>query len=144
MCCACPKFWKFLPECTVVVDAPTTTSTSTMLSLLNIVPLETRMQFKLVLHTFRCVHTHAVASPLPCHQYGLRTSENSTQQTTRSQSVTSLCIPRVTHRSGSISPLITTSLLWNSLTSPLRSPTFPLHSFRQQSMKYLGFPVIRP
>ena len=38
----------------------------------------------------------------------------------------------------------TTSLLWNSLSSPLRSPTFSLPSFRKQLMKYLGFPVIRP
>ena len=127
-----------------VVDAPTTTSTFSIWSLLNIVPLEARMQFKLLLHTFRCVHTHALACPLLCNQYGLRTPENSTQRTTRSQSVTSLCIPHVTRRSGTISPLFTTSLLWNSLPSPLRSPTFSLHSFRQQLMKYLGFPINRP
>ena len=30
------------------------------------------------------------------------------------------------------SQLFTTSLLWNSLPSPLRSPSFSLHSFRQQ------------
>ena len=46
-----------------LVDAPTTTPTSSILSFLNIVPLETRMQFKLLLHTFRCVHTHALLVP---------------------------------------------------------------------------------
>ena len=122
-----------------VVDAPTTKLTSSISSLLNIFPLEKRMRFKLLLHTFRCVHTHALASLLLCNQYGLRTSENSTQRTTRSQSVTSLCIPHVTRCSGSISLLFTTSGLWNSLPSPPRSPTFSLHSFRQQLMKYLGF-----
>ena len=44
----------------------------------------------------------------------------------RFQSVKSLCIPHVTRRSGSISPLFTTSLLWNSLPSALRSPLFLL------------------
>ena len=60
-----------------VVDGPTTTPTSSISSLLNIVPLETRMQLKLLLHTFRCVHTHAHASPLLCSPHGpLKTPPN--------------------------------------------------------------------
>ena len=70
-----------------VVNAPTTTSTSSTLSLLNIVSLERRTHLKLLLYTFLCVHTHALASPSLCNQYTLRTPENSTRPTTRSQSV---------------------------------------------------------
>ena len=37
----------------------------------------------------------------------------------------------------------TSTLLWNSLPSPIRSAS-SLHTFRQDLQKYLGIPVIRP
>ena len=104
-----------------VVEAPTTTSASSILSFLNIVPLEAHMQFKPLIHAFRCVHTHALASPLLCNQYGLRIPENSTKRTTRSKSATSLCIPHVTRRFGSISPysqLLSSGTLFAHLSDP--------------------------
>ena len=68
---------------------------------------------------------------------------NSTHSTTRSQLTLSLCIPSAARRPGTISPLFTSTLLWNSLPSPIRSAS-SLHTFRKELQKYLGIPVIRP
>ena len=54
----------------------------------------------------------------------------------------SLCIPSAARHPGTISPLFTSTLLWNSLPSPIRSAS-SLHTFRQDLQKYLGIPVIR-
>ena len=96
---------------------------------------------KLLIHTYRC--THALASSLLCQQYKLRSPSNSIHSTTRSQLTLSLCIPSAARRPGTISPLFTSTLLWNSLPSPIRSAS-SLHTFRQDLQKYLGIPVIRP
>ena len=102
---------------------------------------DVRFKLKLLIHTYRC--THALASPLLCQQYKLRSHSNSTHSTTRSQLTLSLCIPSAARRPGTISPLFTSTLLWNSLPSPIRSAS-SLHTFRQELQKYLGIPVIRP
>ena len=42
-----------------VINAPTTTPTKTILSLLNLSSLETHLKLKLLVHTFRCIHNKA-------------------------------------------------------------------------------------
>ena len=103
--------------------------------------IDVRFKLKLLIHTYRC--THALASSLLCQQYKLRSPSNSTHSTTRSQLTLSLCIPSAARRPGTISPLFTSTLLWNSLPSPTRSAS-SLHTFKQDLQKYLGIPVIRP
>ena len=103
--------------------------------------IDVRFKLKLLIHTYRC--THALASSLLCQQYKLRSYSNSTHSTIRSQLTLSLCIPSAARRPGTISPLFTSTLLWNSLPSPIRSAS-SLHTFRQELQKYLGIPVIRP
>ena len=64
-----------------------------------------------------------------------------TQSITRGQSFISLSLPNVCHRSGTISPLFTCSLLWNSLPSSLRHPDVDFSRFRNALATYMGFPV---
>ena len=87
-----------------VINAPATTPTKTMLSLLNLPPppLETRLKLKLLVHTFRCIHNKA--SSLLCAQYQVRSPTHSTHRTTRAQTYTSLIIPRVSKSAGAKSP----------------------------------------
>ena len=85
-----------------VINAPTTTPTKTILSLLNLSPLETRLKLKLLVHTFRCIHNKA--SSFLCAQYQVRSPTHSTQRTTRAQTYTSLIIPRVSKSAGAKSP----------------------------------------
>ena len=103
--------------------------------------IDVRFKLKLLIHTYRC--THVLASSLLCQQYKLRSPSNSTHSTTRSQLTLSLCIPSGARHPGTISPLFTSTLLWNSLPSPIRSAS-SLHTFRQDLQKYLRIPVIRP
>ena len=105
--------------------------------------IDVRFKLKLLIHTYRW--THALASSLLCQQYKLRSPSNSTHSTTRSQLTLSLCIPSAARRPGTISPLFTGTLLWNSLPSPIRSAS-SLHTFRQDLQKYLGISdmYIRP
>ena len=118
-----------------VINAPTTTPTKTILSLLNLSPpLETRLKLKLLVHTFRCIHNKA--SSLLCAQYQVRSPTHSTQRTTRAQTYTSLIIPRVSKSAGAKSPAYFSTLLWNELPSDLRSLS-SVHSFRQKLMVYL-------
>ena len=95
-----------------------------------------------LLLTHRCVHS--IASPLLCRQYKLRTQANSTYRTTRGQTFNSLCLPLVTRRSGELTPLYTSTLLYNNLPSELRSPNISFSLFHCTIMKYLGHPVRRP
>ena len=115
-------------------NAPPTTPTKTILSLLNLSPLETRLKLKLLVHTFRCIHNKA--SSLLCAQYQVRSPTHSTQRTTRAQTYTSLIIPRVSKSAGAKSPAFFSTLLWNELPSDLRSLSSE-HSFRQKLMVYL-------
>ena len=117
-----------------VINAPTTTPTKTILSLLNLSPLETRLKLKLLVHTFRCIHNKA--SSLLCAQYQVRSPTHSTHRTTRAQTYTSLIIPRVSKSAGAKSPAFFSTLLWNELPSDLRSLS-SAHSFRQKLMVYL-------
>ena len=117
-----------------VINAPTTTPTKTILSLLNLSPLETRLKLKLLVHTFRCIHNKA--SSLLCAQYQVRSPTHSTHRTTRAQTYTSLIIPQVSKSAGAKSPAFFSTLLWNELPSDLRSLS-SVHSFRQKLMVYL-------
>ena len=120
-----------------VINAPTTTPTKTILSLLNLPPppFETRLKLKLLVHTFRCIHNKA--SPLLCAQYLVRSPTHSTHHTTRVQTYTSLIIPRVSKSAGAKSPaFLASTLLWNELPSDLRSLS-SVHSFRQKLLVYL-------
>ena len=62
---------------------------------------------------------------------------------TRGQSFISLSLPNVCHRSGTISPLFTCSLLWNALPSSLRHPDVDFSRFRNALVTYMRFPVTR-
>ena len=117
-----------------VINAPTTTPTKTILSLLNLSPLETRLKLKLLIHTFRCIHNKA--SSLLCVQYQVRSPTHSTHRTNRAQTYTSLIIPRVSKSTCAKSPAFFSTLLWNELPSDLRSLS-SVHSFRQKLMVYL-------
>ena len=92
-------------------------------------------------------HTHLSMHTRTCQFFTLSTEHtspsNSAHSTTRSQLTLSLCIPSAARRPGTISPLFTSTLLWNSLPSPIRLAS-SLHTFRQDLQKYLGIPVIRP
>ena len=124
-----------------IFGTPPWTHTEPLLREMKLCSIDVRVKLKLLIHTFRC--THALASSLLCQQYKLRSHSNSTHSTTRSQLTLSLCIPSAARRPGTISPLFTSTLLWNSLPSPIRSAS-SLHTFRQELQKYLGIPVIRP
>ena len=133
-----------VPALRAIFGAPPWTHTEPLLAGLRemkLCSIDVRFKLKLVIHTYRC--THALASSLLCQQYKLRSHSNSTNSTTRSQLTLSLCIPSAARRPGTICPLFTSTLLWNSLPSPIRSAS-SLHTFRQELQKYLGIPVIRP
>ena len=121
-------------------SAPPWTHTEPLLREMKLCSIDVRFKLKLLIHTYRC--THALASSLLCQQHKLRSPSNSTHSTTRSQLTLSLCIPSAARHPGTISPLFTSTLLWNSLPSPIRSAS-SLHTFRQDLQKYLGIPVIR-
>ena len=74
----------------------------------------------------------------------MRTQANSTYRTTRGQTFNSLCLPSDTRRSGELTPLCTSTLLHNNLSSELRSPNISFSLFHCTIMKYLGHPVRRP
>ena len=72
----------------------------------------------LIYFTYRC--THSLASTLLVNQYIiLSQSKSRTSSITRGQSSVKLALCNVKTRSGSVSPLFTSSLLWNSLPSAL-------------------------
>ena len=120
-----------------IFSAPPWTHTEPLLREMKLCSIDVRFKLKLLIHTYR------LASSLLCQQYKLRSPSNSTHSTTRSQLTLSLCIPSAARRPGTISPLFTSTLLWNSLPSPIRSAS-SLHTFRQDLQKYLGISVIRP
>ena len=66
-----------------------------------------------------------------------------TRSITRGQSFIPLSLPNVCHRSGTISPLFTCSLLWNSLPPSLRHPDVNFSRFRNALATYMGFNVTR-
>ena len=75
-------------------------------------------EMKLCSIDLRYTPIDALVSSLLCQKYKLRSPSNSTHSTTRSQLTLSLCIPSAARRPGTISPLFTSTLLWNSLPSP--------------------------
>ena len=56
---------------------------------------------------------------------------NSTHSITRGRTYLSLTIPKVNRRPGSVSPLLVSSLLWNSLPSLLRTRSMSFLQFRR-------------
>ena len=93
---------------------------------------------KLLDFTSRC--THSLTSTLLTNEFSVLGQSNArTQSITRGQSFVSLSLLNVSHRSGTISPLFTCSLLWNSL----RHPDADFSRFRNALATYMGFPVTR-
>ena len=95
-----------------IFSAPPWTHTEPLFREMKLCSIDVRFKLKLLIHTYRC--THALASSLLCQQYKLRSPSNSTHSTTRSQLTLSHCIPSAARRPGTISPLFTSTLLWNS------------------------------
>ena len=129
-------------EICAIARASPWTPTTPLLKIFGLATLSVCFDLKLLLLTHRCVHS--IASPLLCRQYKLRTQANSTYRTTRGQTFNSLCLPPVTRRSGELTPLYTSTLLYNNLPSELRSPNISFSLFHCTIMKYLGHPVRRP
>ena len=127
--------------CAIARTSPWTPTTP-LLKIFGLALLSVRFDLKLLLLTHRCVHS--IASPLLCRQYKLRTQANSTYRTTHGQTFNSLCLPSVTRRSGELTPLYTSTLIYNNLPSELRSPNISFSLFHCTIMKYLGHPVRRP
>ena len=109
---------------------------------LNIATPLKRFEYKLIYFTYRC--THSLASTLLVNQYKiLSQSKARTSSITRGQSSVKLALCNVKTRSGSVSSLFTSSLLWNSLPSALRQPDLSSSQFSHLLYLYLGFPVNR-
>ena len=99
-----------------------------------------RMDYKLLVFTYLC--THSLTSTLLTSEFSVLGQSNArTRSITRGQSCIFLSLPNVCHRSGTISPLFTCSLLWNSLPSSLRHPDVDFSRFRNALATYMGFPV---
>ena len=104
--------------------------------------LPQRMDYKLLVFSYRC--THSLTSTLLTNEFSVLGQSNArTQSITRGQSFISFSLPNVCHRSGTISPLFTCSLLWNSLPSSLRHPDVDFSGFRNALATYMRFPVTR-
>ena len=99
-----------------------------------------RMDYTLLVFTYRC--THSLTSTLPTNEFSVLGQSNArTRSITRGQSFISLSLPNVCHRAGTISPLFTCSLLWNSLPSSLRHPDVDFSRYRNALATYMGFPA---
>ena len=104
-----------------IFKAPPWTPSAPLYEQLNIATPLKRFEYKLIYFTYRC--THSLASTLLVNQYIiLSQSKARTSSITRGQSSVKLALCKVKTRSGSVSPLFTSSLLWNSLPSALRQP----------------------
>ena len=123
-----------------IFSAPPWTHTEPLHREMKLCSIDVGFKLKLLIHTYRC--THALASSLLCQQYKLRSSSNSTHSTTRSQLTLSLCIPSAARHPGTISPLFTSTLLWNSLPSPIRSASFQARfaEISRKTSRPVGFP----
>ena len=125
-----------------IFRAPPWTPSLPLYQQLQICRLPQRMDYKLLVFTYRC--THSLTSTLLTNEFSVLGQSNAcTRSITRGQSFISLSLPNVCHRSGTISPLFTCSLLWNSLPSSLRHPDVKFSRFRNALATYMGFPVTR-
>ena len=125
-----------------IFKAPPWTPSAPLYEQLNIATPLKRFEYKLIYFTYRC--THSLASTLLVNQYIiLSQSKARTSSITRGQSSVKLALCKVKTRSGSVSPLFTSSLLWNSLPSALRQPDLSSSQFSHLLYLYLGFPVNR-
>ena len=106
-----------------IFKAPPWTPSAPLYEQLNIATPLKRFEYKLIYFTYRC--THSLTSTLLVNQYIiLSQSKARTSSITRGQSSVKLklALCKVKTRPGSVSPLFTSSLLWNSLPSALRQP----------------------
>ena len=125
-----------------IFRAPPWTPSLPVYQQLQICRLPQRMDYKLLVFTYRC--THSLTSTLLTNEFSVLGQSNArTRSITRGQSFISLSLPNICHRSGTISPLFTCSLLWNSLPSSLRHPDVKFSRFRNALATYMGFPVTR-
>ena len=109
---------------------------------LQICRLPQRMDYKLLVFTYR--YTHSLASTLLTNEFSVLGQSNArTRSITRGQSFISLSLPNVCHRSGTISPLFICSLLWNSLPSSLWHHDVDFSRFRNALSTFMGFPVTK-
>ena len=123
-----------------IFRAPPWTPSLPLYQQLQICRLPQRMDYKLLVFTYRC--THSLTSTLLTNEFAVLGQSNArTQSITRGQSFISLSLPNVCHRSGTISPLFTCSLLprWNSLPSSLQHPDVDFSRFRNALATYMGF-----
>ena len=122
-----------------IFRAPPWTPSLPLYQQLQICRLPQRMDYKLLVFTYRC--THSLASTLLTNEFSVLGQSNArTRSITRGQSFISLSLPNVCHRSGTISPLFTCSLLWNSLPSSLRHPDVKFSRFRERPCHLHGIP----
>ena len=124
-----------------IFRAPQWTPSLPLYQQLQICRLSERMDYKLLVFTYRC--THSLTSTLLTNEFSVLGQSNArTRSITRGQSFISLSLPNVCHRSGTISPLFTCSLLWNALPSSLRHPDVDFSRFRNALATYMRVPVI--
>ena len=127
-----------------IFRAPPWTPSLPLYQQLQICRLPQRMDCKLLVFTYRCTHCDSLTSTLLTNEFSVLGQSNArTQSITRGQSFISLSLPHVCHRSGTISPLFTCSLLWNSLSSSLPHPDVDFSRFRNALATYMGFPLTR-
>ena len=125
-----------------IFRAPPWTPSDPLYQQLQICRLPQLMDYKLLVFTYRC--THSLTSTLLTNKFSVLGQSNArTRSITRGQSFITHSLPDVCHRSGTISPLFTCSLLWNSLPSSLRHPDVDFSRFRNALATYMGFPVTR-
>ena len=100
--------------------------------------------------TWSCCSSHIdVCTLLPALFFVASTNWEPKQTARTAQHVVkhltlSLCLPSVTRRSGELTPLYTSTLLYNNLPSELRSPNISFSLFHCTIMKYLEHHVRRP
>ena len=127
-----------------IFRAPPWTPSLPLYQQLQICRLPQRMDYELLVFTYRC--THSLTSTLLKIEFSVLGQSNArTRSITRGQSFISLSLPNACrrHHSGTISPLFTCSLLWNSLPSSLRHPDVNFSRFRNALATYMGFPATR-
>ena len=89
-----------------IFRAPPWTPSLPLYQQLQICCLPQRMDYKLLVFTYRCTHTGSLTSTLLTNEFSVLGQSNAcTRSVTRGQSFISLSLPNVCHRSGTISPL---------------------------------------
>ena len=103
--------------------------------------LSTRLQLRLFIFTYRCIHD--LGSPLIHSIFKTRESDAHTTARTRAQSFSGLALPSFRSRYGMYSLSFLAADRFNSLPAAIRS-TSTLYEFRKLCLEHLGYPVKRP